>query len=120
MFYLNGGLPLKPVVLKENHDFRRLYSRGKYIVGSTLVTYCTKGKGNAVRYGITAGKKVGGAVERNRSKRVIREAFRALYPEITGSYDLVFVARTRTASVNMNDVAREMRRQLLKLNVICE
>ena len=97
---------MKPVVLKENHDFRRLYSRGKYVVGSTLVTYCTKGKGNAVRYGITAGKKVGGAVERNRSKRVIREAFRALYPEITGSYNLVFVARTRTASVNMNDVAR--------------
>ena len=52
------------------------------------------------RLGVVASKKVGNAVERNRAKRVIREAFRIAEPELRREsdkrYDFVFVARGKT------------------------
>ena len=64
--------------LNLNKDFRRLYGRGKSFVSPLLVTYIMRTKRNVVRYGITTGKKVGGAVERNRARRVIQAAMREI------------------------------------------
>ena len=85
--------------LKENRDFRRLYQRGKSYVSPVVVTYVLKNRSRAVRIGITTSKKTGKAVKRNRSRRVIREAFRALYPSVKPGYDFVFVARAKTPFV---------------------
>lgn len=49
--------------------------------------------GDTLLVGFTAGKKVGGAVERNRAKRRLREAVRARLPELARGYQLVLVAR---------------------------
>ena len=87
---------MKGQTLKENKDFRRLYYRGKNRAGSVLVTYAMKNKKGFNAYGITTGKKIGGAVERNRARRIIRVAFSNLEKEIEGSWDFVFVARTKT------------------------
>ena len=106
--------------LKENKDFRRLYYRGKSTSGSALVTYAMKTRGGALRYGITTSKKIGNAVERNRSRRVIRAAFSSLEGRITGSWDFVFVARTKTSKVKMQTVLKQMEKQLEELGVIDE
>ena len=45
------------------------------------------------RYGVVAGRKSGGSVQRNRLKRVTREALRALHPELRPGYDLVVIIR---------------------------
>lgn len=65
--------------LKSNSDFRRLY-RARYAAGALLVSYAARGRTNGVRIGITTGKKVGGAVQRNRCRRIIRAAYRQLEP----------------------------------------
>ncbi len=104
--------------LKENKDFRRLYYRGRNISSSVLVTYAMKTHRSECRYGITTSKKIGKAVERNRAKRVIRAAFDSLKDEINGGWDFVFVARTKTTRVKMQDVKQAMTAQLCELGVI--
>ena len=62
-------------VIKENRIFRRLYSKGRFQAHPLLVTYVQRNREGTIRYGISASKRIGCAVERNRAKRVIRAAF---------------------------------------------
>ncbi|MBR6548493.1 MAG: ribonuclease P protein component [Clostridia bacterium] len=107
----------KPAVLNENKDFRRLYGRGKSRVHPALVTYVMKNRAGCCRVGITTSKKIGNAVERNRARRVIREAYRQLLPTIHGQYDLVFVARTRTVHLKSSQIQTVMAAHLTELGV---
>lgn len=109
---------MKSNTLKENKDFRRLYYRGKSRADSTVVTYAMKNRLGETRVGITSGKKIGNAVKRNRARRVIRAAFSAVEPRLNGSWDIVFVARTKTPLVKMQAVLEEMEKQLKDLGVI--
>lgn len=105
-------------VLKENREFQFLYHRGRSQVHPCLITYAHKTRRGQMRVGITTGKKVGGAVERNRCRRIIREAYRALMPGMTGSFDLVFVARGRTNTCKSTDIRHIMEQQLRQLGVL--
>lgn len=111
---------MKGQTLKENKDFRRLYYRGKNEASSALVTYGMKSRGNGVRYGITTSKKIGGAVERNRARRVIRVAFRNIEPRINGSWDFVFVARTRTTKCKEDAVEKAMLAHMKAMGAVNE
>ena len=104
--------------IKENRDFRRIYTRGKSYVSPVVVTYVLKNRSQNVRVGITTGKKTGNAVKRNRSRRIIREAFRTLAPRIKKGTDLIFVARTKTAYIKSTELLPEMEKQLRKIGVI--
>ena len=101
-------------VIKENRIFRRLYSKGRFQAHPLLVTYVQRNREGTIRYGISS-KRIGCAVERNRAKRVIRAAFREAAGEISGGWDIVFVARSRTVHVKMNEVRDVMVRQLALL-----
>lgn len=102
----------------ENYLYRRAYQKGKSYVSSGLVTYVLKNRVKKLRVGITTSKKIGNAVCRNRSRRVIREAVRQLGNAIPPGYDLVFVARTRTHACKSTDIAKMMRRHLEEAGVI--
>ena len=91
--------------LKENRDFRRTYNRGKSFVSPYIVVYVYKNRTNNVRLGITAGKKIGNAVKRNRAKRVITAAFASVLPNIQNGLDFVIVARTRILNVKSTELA---------------
>ena len=84
------------------------------------MTYAAKSRLPYTRVGITSGKKIGGAVERNRARRVIRAAFSLYEKRIDGCWDIVFVARTRTTEVKMQEVAGQMEAQLKKLGLLSE
>lgn len=105
-------------VMKENKDFRRLYYRGKSFADGNLVTYAVKTGRGCCRVGITTSKKIGGAVQRNRARRVIRAAYAELEGQIKGSYDFVFVARGRTTVVKMQAVRKSMLAQLKKAGAV--
>ena len=105
--------------LCENKDFRTLYYRGDSRVHAGLVTYVRRNRLGVPRVGITTGKKVGCAVKRSRARRVIREAFRPLFP-LVGGYDIVFVARTRTPELKSTQLAPVIRRQLIEMGVISD
>ena len=91
--------------LKQNWEFRRLYTRGKCVASPAFVLYFAKGKSGRVRLGITAGKKLGGAVKRNRAKRVITAAFDQCLPKIKKGYDFVIVSRSRVLGLKSTAVA---------------
>lgn len=105
------------ITLCENKDFRTLYYRGKSQVHPALVTYVRKNRLGVPRVGITTGKKLGKAVQRNRCRRVIREAFRPLYPRL-GGVDIVFVARTRTICYKSSQLLPVMEKQLSALGAL--
>jgi len=104
--------------IKKDYEFRRAYNKGKSFVAPLLVVYCLKRRQHCIRVGITTGKKVGNAVHRNRARRVIRESCRHLLPDISEGWDLIFVARTRTAEVKQQEVEKEMLNLLKKAGVI--
>lgn len=105
---------------KLNKDFRRLYGRGKSLVFPSVVIYYQKNRLGICRIGVTAGKKIGCAVKRNRAKRVILAAFRQLLPCISGGYDFVFVARVKTAAVKSTLVFNHLKRAFLSEGIITE
>lgn len=106
--------------LKQNWEFHRAYNRGVSLVAPSHVLYVCKGKKNELRLGITAGKKIGTAVSRNRAKRVITAAFDACAPHIPTGYDCVVVARTRILNTKSNTVAATFEKQLKKENLWVE
>ena len=107
----------KWMALKSNTEFRTLYYRGRSQVHPALVTYVRKNRLGVPRVGITTGKKIGHAVQRNRCRRVIREAFRQQQPPVTGGWDIVFVARTRTLSCKSTALVPIIARHLHALGV---
>lgn len=109
---------MKSTAIKENKDFRRLYYRGKSSASPCLVTYIMKNGKGETRVGITSSKKIGGAVQRNRARRVIRAAFSSLEGRLLFNCDIVFVARTKTTQVKMQQVLFDMESQLRELGAI--
>ncbi len=108
------------MTLKQNTDFVRAYYRGKSIANPALVVYSLKNGAGVCRVGITTSKKIGNAVERNRSRRVIRAAFQAVSKKysIQGGRDLVFVARGKTKYLKSTAVEKAMTNALKELGVI--
>ena len=91
--------------ITKNREFTRAYARGKAYIHPKLVLYVNKNRLGHTRVGLTATKKIGGAVQRNRARRVMRAAIAAHLPYDVGGYDLVFVARGQTARCKSGEVA---------------
>jgi len=112
----------KIITLKTNGEFRRLYGRGKSYVHPLLVTYFLRNRTGIARIGITAGKKIGNAVARNRARRVIREAYRHILPDIAVAknrgWDIVFVARAKTCRVKSTQIKGVMRKHLKEAGML--
>ena len=92
--------------ITRNREFSRVYARGRSYVHPQLVLYVMKNRLGHTRVGLTATKKVGGAVQRNRARRVMREAAFATLPYDVGGYDFIFVARGRTAHCKSTQLAK--------------
>ena len=60
--------------IRRNNEFGRVYARGKSYVNQALVLYVLKTRGKRTRVGLTATKKIGHAVQRNRARRVMKAA----------------------------------------------
>jgi len=81
--------------LSRSGEFERVYREGSSHGSRYLVVYAfprRDGEG-AARLGVSVGRKLGGAVERNRVKRLLREAFWAASEELRDGLDFVIVAR---------------------------
>ena len=116
--------------LTENRDFKRLYNKAGSVVSPYLVVYIKKNSPavlrpssgmcrkmrkvkNSVRethpinrLGITVSKKIGNAVQRNRARRVLKEAYRSIEGLLIPGYDIVIVARTRVLSKKSTDLSK--------------
>jgi ribonuclease P protein component len=80
--------------LSRSGDFERIYRDGRSHASRYLVLYTfPRGSGDEPRLGLSVGRKIGGAVDRNRVKRVLREAFWARAEALPADHDFVIVAR---------------------------
>ena len=95
------------ISLKLNTQFQRLYKKGAAAVRPSLVMYARRNGQNRCRLGITAGKKLGKAVVRNRAKRRLRELYRSSLPQLKPGYDFVLVARGITANTDFSRLSAD-------------
>lgn len=70
------------------------------------------------RFGFSASRKVGGAVQRNRARRLLREAVRLQVDVIRSGWDLVFVARPAMATARFSEVAEACTRLLRRARLL--
>ena len=70
-----------------------------------LVLYAAANEGGPTRAGFVVGRRIGKAVVRNRVKRRLREAVRALYPKLAAGTDLVWIARPPSATADYATLA---------------
>lgn len=99
------------VALKENHLFRRTYNRGKSAADSRLALYVRQNGSRVSRLGFTVSTKVGCAVVRNRVRRRLREIYRLHEGSLRAGFDVVVVARVRSAQSDY----RQLETSFLKL-----
>ena len=104
--------------LKKNYLFRRVYRKGRTIPGRHTVLYFLENGLTVNRLGITASRKIGKSVKRNRVRRIIRESYRNLEEKVETGYDLVFVARVSDTLPEYKEISREMGYLLGKSGII--
>lgn len=106
---MRGVIAIKfTVSLKENHEFRRIYHRGVSSVDRYVVLYCRKNRLGRNRLGLTVSTKLGCAVQRNRVKRLLREAYRLHEDAFARGIDLVIVARNRAADASYANIEKSL------------
>ena len=95
--------------IKQNYEFRRLYSKGKSCANAYLVVYCRKNRAGRSRIGYTVSNKVGHAVVRNRIRRRLRAAAALALAEHAGTpCDLVVVARPETVQADFTALVADL------------
>ena len=101
------------IILNQNRDFQTLYKRGISFVTPFVVIYMRPNRFGVHRLGITAGKRVGNAVQRNRAKRLIRQAYRELVAELPPYLDIVIVARARICNLTSTRLVKYLRKETI-------
>ena len=97
-------------ILNNNRDFLALYRKGKFTASKNIVIYVRKNNLPFNRLGITAGKKIGNAVHRNRAKRIIRQAYRENECLMPLGIDIVIVARSAVCSAKSQELSCYLRK----------
>lgn len=100
------GVRYRPI--RRNSEYGRVYARGKSYVNPALVLYVLKTRGKKTRVGLTATKKIGHAVQRNRARRVMRAALSEHLAQNIGGYDIILVARGQTPRLKSTQLSKTL------------
>ena len=94
--------------LNKNWQYNRVYGRGKSYVHPHVVLYVAKNRLGYTRIGLTATKKVGHAVQRNRCRRIMRAALSEHLSQNIGGYDIILVARGQTPHLKSTQLSKTL------------
>ena len=104
--------------LRKNHEFKRLYNRGKSEASKCAAVYCKQNGKSENRLGITVSSKIGGAVVRNRVRRRLKEIYRLNEEKFSAGHDIVIVARTRCRFAGFNEIESSVLSLFKKLKIM--
>ena len=106
------------LTLRKQSDFSRVYKQGKS-KGSRFAVILYKRNGlKFTRTAFVSSKKVGNSVERNRSRRLMRAAYRSVEPGIKSGYDIIFVARASIIGCKEPEVEKALKKSLESAGVL--
>lgn len=113
-------MPAAVCTLKRRPEFLRIAAKGKKSVTPGLVLQACRHahSRDPVRFGLTASRRVGGAIQRNRARRRLREAARAVLPvHADPGHDYVLIARAATVRRPYALLVQDLEKALKKLNL---
>jgi ribonuclease P protein component len=103
--------------LKRREDFAAVYRHGTpYATGPLVIRVCSNPETTIPRFGFAVGKRIGGAVVRNKIKRRLRSAVRA--SDAQGGADVVVIARTQAVRTSYEDLEQALHELLLRAELI--
>ena len=104
--------------LTRSTDFKRVRNAGKSYAHPLIVLVASPAAENSLKVGVTAGRSVGGAIQRNRAKRLLREAMRLLLPAIRPGWDLILIARKPLAVATYEQVQSTLSQLIRRANLL--
>ena len=94
--------------LGQNRDFRRVRQQGERLaLGCLIANWHRLPDGASPKLGVVTSKRIGGAVERSRARRLLRESFRRHQHELSQPVELVLVARNSIAGRTFAEVEKD-------------
>jgi len=90
--------------LTKNYEFKRLYNKGKSAASKYVAVYCARNRTAINKLGITVSTKLGGAVQRNRIRRRLKEIYRLSEKSLRTGYNIVLVARQASRDAKWKDL----------------
>lgn len=123
---------MKYTTIKEHHLYDKAFHKGarfggRFVSVFVLRDYAAKRlmlenprKTAYNRFGVSVGKKVGGAVQRSRVKRILRAGYRAVEPELKTGFLIVIAPRVGILEARSTDVERDLRRGFAKIGMFRE
>jgi len=95
--------------LLRHSDFERVYKKGRrHFAAHMTVFYLLREQGEGLRIGFTVGRALGGAVERNRMKRRLRESVRLQWPGTTVPMDVVINPKKSVLKLEFAELRKEI------------
>ncbi len=104
--------------LTRSEDFKRVRRSGKSYAHPLVVLIVQKSEQPRVRVGVAAGRTIGTAVPRNRTKRLLREAMRTLIPDVVSGLDLILIARPGLVTASLEDTRQALRNLLNRAQIL--
>lgn len=108
------------VSMKKNHEFRRLYAKGKSVATKNLVVYFRRVERPYNQLGLTVSTKVGNAVVRNKVRRRLREIYRLNESGLICGMDVVIVARVKSRYSTYSELERDFLYACRRLGIAAE
>ena len=107
-------------MIKRRSDFQNVYHKGTAFPGRYIILYILRDARVAGKVGFAAGKKLGCAAVRSRTKRLLREAYRHMQHELRTDVGILLIGRAGLAACKMQDAAAELRRLARRAKIFGE